>query len=200
LTDASQAMNTTTPVPDPLPLEVTRHPPEHGARAAPDVVPAGCCCCCCCCCLHTLGGIGGAVLGSTMRIETNPLRTYDPESPFPYRRDVFEEDQPLIAPTLLYWLLVALMVAGTCAVTFLSSGTANPETTLMIGLFIAVMILPGLQLGASLLAVIVVALFYPERSYSLRRIGKITLWSFAGTALGLLLMGGCLGALYLASK
>ncbi len=192
-------MNSAVPACEAAPLVVTRHPPEHAAHTPPDILPAACCCCCCCCCLHTLGGIGGAVLGSTMRIDTSPGRVYDPNSPFPYRRDVFEEDQPLIPPVLLYWLMVALTVAGTCVATYGYDGFRNPEM-LLAGLFIAVMVLPGLQLVASLLTLVVVALFYPERSYSLRRVGKITLWSFAGTSLGMLIMGGCLGALYLASK
>jgi hypothetical protein len=181
------------------PPTVTRHPPEHGGHTTPDVLPAGCCCCCCCCCLHTLGGLGGAIMGSSMRIDTSPARSLDPDSPFPYRRDVFEEDLPLIPPTLLYWLMVALTVIGTCILTFALSG-GNDPTMLLAGVFISVMVLPGLQLTASLLSVIVIGLFYPERSYSLRRVGKITLWSFVGMALGLLLMGGCLGALYIATK
>src|SRR2546421_215792 len=64
------------------------------------------------------------------------------------------------------------------------------------GLFVALMVLPGLQLGASVLTVILVALFYPERSASLRHAGQITLWSFGGALLGTLLMGTCLGAIY----
>src|SRR5262249_56953820 len=89
---------------------LTRHPPEHGRGGAPEILPAGCCCCCCCCCLHTLGGIGGAVLGSALPMQSRPVYESDPDSPFPYRRDVFEEDQPLIPPVLLYWLIVALAV------------------------------------------------------------------------------------------
>lgn len=182
---------------------LTRHPPEHGRGGAPEILPAGCCCCCCCCCLHTLGGIGGAVLGSALPMQSRPVYESDPDSPFPYRRDVFEEDQPLIPPVLLYWLMVALTVMLTVVATpfFLMSrggGPRNPLDSVAAGLFIAVMILPGLQLVASLFAVIAVAIFYPERGYSLRRLGKITLYSFAGMALGLLLMGGCLAVIYLA--
>ncbi len=185
--------------PDSTPLSITRHPPEHGSARAPEVLPAGCCCCCCCCCLHTLGGIGGAVMGSTMRLETRPWGRVDPDSPFPYRRDVFEEDEPLIHPVLLYWLMVMLLVAVLVVGTYVYNGASNPST-LVWGAFLAVMVLPALQLIASLLAVVVVALFYPERSYSLRRVGVITLWSFVGMSLGLLIMGGCTGALWLGLK
>jgi hypothetical protein len=197
-------MNPAEPLAQNSPLRVTRHPPEHGLASAPAVLPAGCCCCCCCCCLHTLGGLGGAALGSTAQIRTAPARMLDPDSPFPYRRDVFEEDQPLIPPVLLYWLMVLLTVGGLVGGIFAYSAATSPSGpdpgALFVGLFIAVMVLPGLQLIASLLAFLVVVVFYPERSYSLRRIGKITLWSFAGTALGLLLMGGCVGILYVATK
>jgi hypothetical protein len=189
-------MNTATPASDPVPPLVTRHPPEHGRPTAPDVLP-GACCCCCCCCLHTLGGIGGAIIGSSLPVDTNPARVSDPSSPFPYRRDVFEEDQPLIPPALLYWLLVALSVTATCLITYGYNGFQDPQM-LVAGLFIAVMILPGLQLVASLLSLLIVGLFYPERSYSLRRLGKINLWSYGGMLLGTLVMGGCLGALYMA--
>ena len=188
-----------TPSPEQSPLTVTRHPPEHGRAGAPAVLPAGCCCCCCCCCLHTLGGLGGAVVGSSQHIDTRPYHSREAESPFPYRLDVFEEDLPLIPPVLLYWALVALMVAATTVGTFLYSGAGNAGH-LVWGLFLAVMVLPGLQLVASLLSVIIVALFYPERSYSLRRLGKISLWSFVGSAIGMLLMGGCVGVLYVGSK
>src|SRR3954454_14323841 len=98
------------------PLSITSHPPEHGRRAAPEILPAGCCCCCCCC-LHTLGGIGGAVMGSSLPMRQRPVYESDPASPFPYRRDVFEEDQPMIPPVLLYWLMVALTVILTVAAT-----------------------------------------------------------------------------------
>jgi hypothetical protein len=188
---------------DPAEPALTRHPPEHGSAGAPETLPAGCCCCCCCCCcLHTLGGIGGAVLGSTLPMQRRPVYESDPDSPFPYRRDVFEEDQPIIPPVLLYWLMVALTVVLTVAATpFLFTGPggpSNPLDAVPIGLFIALMILPGLQLIASLFAVLAVAIFYPERNYALRRLGKITLWSFAGTSLGLLLMGGCVAVIFLA--
>lgn len=187
----------------PSDITVTRHPPEHGGSLPPDIVPAGCCCCCCCCCcLHTLGGIGGAVLGSSTRIETQPVRNTDPDAPFPYRLDAFEEDQPLIPPVLLYWLMVGLTVVATILATpflFGGPGFTGPDA-FFAGGFVALMLLPGLQIIASILAFLVVAIFYPERGYALRRLGRITLWSFAGTMLGLLLMGGCLGVILLAGK
>jgi hypothetical protein len=77
-----------------------------------------------------------------------------------------------------------------------AQGAKDPRD-LFIGAVLALMILPALQLGASLLAVIGVVLFYPSRSLPLRRIGKISLWSFLGTMIGVLFMGGCCGVLSL---
>src|SRR5262245_14305707 len=105
------------------PLDITRHPPEHGPGGTPEVLPAGCCCCCCCC-LHTLGGLIGAVTGSVSLIEPPPKRM-DPDSPFPFRRDEFEDEGPVLPATALYWLLVLFLVGVTCVWTFISEGT-NP--------------------------------------------------------------------------
>jgi hypothetical protein len=180
-------------------VTLTCHAPERGRGGAPAILPAGCCCCCCC--LHTLGGITGAVIGSATQMPSRPAYDPDPDAPFPYRRDVFEEDQPLLSPALLYWLMVALAVVATVGVTpfVAGSGAADIMDDLAGGLFVAIMFLPALQMAASLLAVIVVAIFYPERGYALRRLGRITIFWFAGTALGMLLMGGCLVVLGLTS-
>jgi hypothetical protein len=183
-------------------LTIIRHAPERGKGAAPQILPAGCCCCCCCC-LHTMGGIAGAIVGSATRMESRPVYETDPDSPFPFRRDVFEEDVPLISPVLLYWLAVALAVFVTVGVTALmiggGPGMNDPFSLLAAGFFVAVMLLPGLQLIASLVAVVLVAIFYPERGYSLRRLSRITLYCFGGALVGTLLMGGCLGVLYVAN-
>jgi len=186
-------------------LSVTRHAPERGG-GPPAVAPAGCCCCCCCC-LHTIGGIAGAIVGSSTQLPSRPVYETDPDSPFPFRRDVFEEDQPLVSPVLVYWMLLALAICATVSITVLINGTSGMRDPLdelfemfAAGLFLSVMILPGLQLIASLVAVVVVAIFYPERSYALRRLGRITLYCLAGAALGTLLMAGCLGILVAASK
>jgi hypothetical protein len=175
------------------PLTITRHPPEHGPLAAPEALPAGCCCCCCCC-LHTIGGIVGAISGSVLNIPAQPVQMNDPDSPFPFRRDVFEDEGPVLPVTALYWLLVLFLCGVTSVWYYLSQGAANPEN-LMVGGLIALMILPALQLGASLLSLLAVAAFYPARTTPLKRVGKITLWSFAGTMVGVLLMAGCCGIL-----
>jgi hypothetical protein len=180
------------------PLTIIRHPPEHGPGGTPDVLPAGCCCCCCCC-LHTLGGLIGAVVGSVNPIQAAPVRMSDPDSPFPFRRDEFEDEGPVMPATALYWLLVVFLIAVTAVWYYVDRGARNPEDILF-GLLIALMIFPALQLGASLLSLIAVALFYPSRSMPLKRVGKITLWSFVGTIAGIVFMAGCCGILSMSNK
>jgi hypothetical protein len=56
--------------------------------------------------------------------------------------------------------------------------------------------LPAVQLAASLLSTLFVLLWpADERPLRWRAIGRITLWTFLGTTIGLLLMGPCLLAL-----
>jgi hypothetical protein len=179
----------------PGPVRVTAHPPERARRGAPVILPCGCCCCCCCC-LHTIGGLVGGVVGSVAQIRPR-TRPVDPDFPFPFRRDEFDEEAPAVPPAVLYWLLVSFLIAVTAVWYYLSSSGPRLPEELLIGLFIAVLILPGLQVGASVLATLAIALFYGEKALPLIRVGKITLWSFVGTLAGLLLMGGCLGVLYL---
>jgi hypothetical protein len=179
-------------------VTITRHPPEHDRPAAPDVAPAGCCCCCCCCCLHTLGGLLGAVSGSITTIEPPPVRMTDPDAPFPFRRDEFEDEGPIIPTPLMYWMLVAFLIGVTALWPYVMDGMRNPGMMVW-GLFIAFMILPALQLGASVLSVFGVLLFYPSKGLPLRRVGRITLWSFVGTLIGTLVMGGLCGILYVAT-
>jgi hypothetical protein len=179
----------------PARVTVTAHPPERGRGGAPVILPCACCCCCCCC-LHTLGGLVGAVAGTLQKVKPRPRRI-DPDAPFPFRRDVFEdEDGPLVPAALLYWLLVGMLVAllavGWYARNFLRTGFGNPND-LAIGLFVALMVLPSLQLAASGLSAAIIAVFYPERRVSLARIGKITLWSFVGMMAGAVALAGCCG-------
>jgi hypothetical protein len=160
------------------------------------VLPCGCCCCCCCC-LHTIGGLVGGISGSLTRID-RPRRPLDPDFPFPFRRDEME-DEATFPSGAMYWLLVSFLCAVTAVVFYVGEGARDP-TALLWGLGVAIMILPALQLGASVIAVIGVALFYTERTVAFIRIGKITLWSFVGTMAGLFLMGGCCGVLSLANR
>jgi hypothetical protein len=184
------------PASDQAPLTIQTHPPERGQPAGAGAPPAGCCCCCCCC-LHTLGGLIGAVSGSVSPIAPRPLILEDEDSPFPFRRDIIQDEGPFIPATLLYWMLVSFLIGVTTVAAYVKNGAANPQD-LGLGLLLAFMILPALQLGASLLSCVVIGLFYPAKGVPLVRIGRITLWSFVGTGAGLLVMGGCCGILSLA--
>lgn len=180
------------PAQDPSVIRFTAHPPERGLPGKSVTLAVGGCCCCCCCCLHTIGGIIGGVTGSLRPIDHQPREILDPDFPFPFRRDEEEIIDTGLPPNLLYWLLVGFLIGLTAVISYVAEGTYNPNS-LGVGLFVAVMILPALQLGASLLAAIAIGLFYPDRGEALARIGKITWWSFAGSMIGLVAMGGCCG-------
>lgn len=183
-------------------IRLTAHPPERRRRSSV-IAAQACCCCCCCCCLHTIGGLIGALVGSLVRIAPTP-REIDPDAEFPFRRD--EELPTFVLPaSAVYWALFSLAAGltwGGIVLTFMSptappgGGPAPPPPPVggvMIGAGVGVvMLLPVVQLGASLLAVIVVALLprsvSPDRRAAVVRIGWITLWSFVGTAVGTLLM------------
>lgn len=173
--------------------QLDRHEAEHGARPGAGVAPAGCCCCCCC--LHTLGGIIGAINGSTQRLDSRPFHfTDEKEEPFGTRRDAFDDEPPVMPVPVLYWLLVLFLGAVTAVVTYLGSPTGDPSM-FGAGVFIAFMFLPALQLGASFLTMLAILVFYPQRRFPLRRVGRITLWSYVGTIIGLLIMTGCTAAM-----
>jgi hypothetical protein len=170
------------------PIHVEVHPPER-RRGAPVTLPSGCCCCCCCC-LHTLGGLIGGLVGTTQTINPPP-RPVDPNFPFPFRRDELEEGGPIFPVAILYWLLVCFGVGITMLWMFLFEG-ARPDRAFMEGGFVAILILPGIQLGASLVALIGVLLFYADRTAALMRLARITLWSVVGALIGGGIMGmGC---------
>jgi hypothetical protein len=170
-------------------VEVQVHPPERG-RGSPVVLPTGCCCCCCCC-LHTLGALIGGLIGTTQLINPPP-RPVDPNFPFPFRRDELEEAGPVLPLGLLYWLLVCFGIGVTMVWAFFTQRN-RPEDAFLTGGFVAIMIMPGIQLGASLLALFGVLLFYTDRTAALMRLARITLWSVVGALIGGGIMGmGCI--------
>jgi hypothetical protein len=176
---------------------VTVHPPERRHRGGV-VVPSCACCSCCCCCLHTIGGLVGAVMGSVQKIpESVAPPPQELDSPYLQRRDEIEEEN-LLPPQLVYWFTVLVMICATSGVYFLLDGpTTRPVEGLLSGAMVALMILPALQLGASLLAAMILLLFSPNVSHSMRRLGRITLWSFVGTLIGCAAMGGCCGVMWI---
>jgi hypothetical protein len=175
------------------PIRITAHTPERGKRSASVTAACGCCCCCCCC-LHTIGGLVGAISGSLLNIRYRP-RPVDPSFPFPFRRDELDQEEGTFPVAVVYWIIVLLGVVAVSAYTFFagSSGQLDP-TMLLWGAVIGLFFLPAIQLVASLLSLIIVAVFYTDKTNGLIRVGKITLWSFVGTLVGILIMFGVCGA------
>jgi hypothetical protein len=130
-------------------------------------------------------------------------RPVDPSFPFPFRRDEFDEGEGAFPIAIIYWLLVLFLVGVVSLYTFFTAGGPSLDpNNLWIGALIALFCLPAIQLVASLLAVLVAAIFYREKVTALIRVGKITLWSFVGTTVGVLIMlalcggAGMLGGLF----
>jgi hypothetical protein len=173
-------------------IEIIVHAPERGKRSGSVTAACGCCCCCCCC-LHTIGGLVGAISGSLLRVSARP-RPVDPSFPFPFRRDELDQEDGSFPIAIIYWLLVLFGVFAVSVYTFFSDGTATLDPNMLwIGALIALFCLPAIQLAASLLSLIAVAVFYTDKITGLIRVGKITLWSFVGTLAGVLIMFGICG-------
>ena len=173
------------PVSDAAEVMVTAHPPERGRQASTVTLACGCCCCCCCC-LHAIGSAAGGLVGSLLPVEARPKQMADPSAPFPFRRDeFFDEEEMMFSPTLLYWLMVSMVTSVGSIWMFLNDGTfTHPEYLLWGFLIAAIGFLPVVQLAASLLCCIVIAMFYTDKRTAFIRIGKITLWSFVGALIG----------------
>jgi hypothetical protein len=180
----------TMPTPSRLPaVAVIVHPPERRRRRSP-VIAAQACCCCCCCCLHTLGGLVGALVGSLVRVRMSwKPREYDEDADIPFRRDEMPPTFTLPA-ALVYWGLVSLGTLGTFLALAFSSGTGKVSQSDLFGAgVVTILILPVVQLGAFIVALIAVALcprsLIPDKSAAVVRVGHIGLWSFVGTLVGL---------------
>jgi hypothetical protein len=168
-------------------IDVTIHPPERGRAAAPVVLPCACCTCCCCC-LHSVGSLAGAIVGTVVSVPHVPSRPADPNFPFPFRRDEADEEEPLIPAGLLYWLVVSFLLGVGAVWAFLAGGARDPWA-LVAGLVYGFMLLPGVQLVASVVSMLLVAVFYGNRGKAFLRLSQITGWSLAGAVIGVVLMG-----------
>jgi hypothetical protein len=179
--------------PGETPVRFTAHPPERRRRIEPVILPCACCSCCCCC-LHSLGSLVGGIVGSMKPLDLPPRDSSDPDFPFPFRRDEVDDEGAVLPAAILYWLLLSLLLGVGAAWAYLAGSIRRTDD--LFGAFaIAIMLLPVPQLGASLLSLIAVSLFYADRRAALARIAKITLYSFLGTMIGLGLMGCFCGLL-----
>lgn len=118
----------------------------------------------------------------------------DEDAPTPIRREAFRDDRAMLPIQLVYWLMLLFLCSVTAFLTFVNSHpTMRTREGFLYGGFLAVMVLPGLQLGASLLTSIVILIFYPDKDRPFHRVGRITLYSFIGGLIGIVAMGGCCG-------
>ncbi len=152
---------------------VQRHEPER-REGGLDVAAAGGCCCCCCC-LHSLGGFIGAVTSAAKPVAAEEQAaahaglvpgTLEP------RYNVYKE----------YWVSL-LILCGLCI------SVLWPSANFAEGLFVLALAFPGVQLLASLVAVILVARSKrPGKSQRYAHLRKLALRGFGGAFIGFLLM------------
>lgn len=159
-------------------LRLVAHPPERRRRST-SLLAAGCCCCCCCC-VHSLGSIAGALYGqkSGRRPPTPGLSAEES------RRELEERKAADKYAAKTYWLALLVIAIVTTLVTI----GENPREgigALGIAALIIAICLPAGQLGASVLALIYINVFPPARKPDcLRRLGRITLFSFIWGLIG----------------
>jgi hypothetical protein len=200
---------------------VAHPPERGPRRPGPPLQAGACCCCCCCCCLHSIGGIIGAAVAPLMGGRTHPgpylppphyrddhegLRPWSP----PPREAVTAEEPLAPAPprvplgpaggpprvalpgsdpsavSLFWWVLLALVLLG-C---LLGSFHGAPQGPLIAGVII-LLVLPGLQLGAGVVTLLILAVSpRQDKAYQLWQLGKIFLGVIVGAGAGLLIMLG----------
>lgn len=157
-------------------IEIERQLPERGERGV-TAAPAGqCCCCCCCCCLHSLGGAIGALSARSKPVDSKlPVSAID-------RRPL----EPRHTASGLYWAIVAI-VSGLVSAYLVAFEREEIHPSKV--WFMVVLLLPAVQLVASIIAALVLA--------GSRRVGKeqrlnhlmrITVRAFLGALIGGLLM------------
>lgn len=146
-----------------------------------DTAPAGQCCCCCCCCLHTIGGVIGAVAAGQPTIKPTDLQPSD----LPVSALKGATLEPRYSAHGLYWLLT-LIISGVITTLALASERHDRAAATVL---VAAIFLPLYQLGASLVAWIVIACSSRVgKEVRLRHLGKITWRSFLGAVIGALVM------------
>jgi hypothetical protein len=202
-------------------IEVVAHPAERRRGRQTPPAQAGHCCCCCCCCLHTIGSLIGAVVapnlgGGGRPSEALALTSYWDEEfdddwpprplsprdregisidPMPGRpaevsRASRRDDIALgtygpSAVSLFWWTSLIFAALGLVIAVF------NGAEGFLIGGVILLMVFPGVQLAAAVVAALVLAISSrPDKGRQLRQVGKIILGMIIGTIAGILTMTG----------
>lgn len=133
------------------------------------------CGCCCCCCLHSAGGLVGAILGSKIS-------------------DQGDADGQVVQSKQharrIYWRWMVL--SGVLSALFMfavSTGKGGSGGAEFVG-WMVLTLAPAIQLLISLVALISLVFHKFENvgSAPYKQLGKITLYSLAGTVLGGVLM------------
>lgn len=165
-------------------MDLLAHEPERRRRGA-TLAAAGCCCCCCCCCVHSLGSIAGALYGGVSG--PRPLTAgRDPEDVAREQNERRAGDRYVLK---VYWLAVLIVALLTTLGTILENRRDDFMSSLGISLLIIAMCFPFGQLIASVLALIYINVFPPARKGDgLRRLGRITLFSFIWGVIGFAVM------------
>jgi hypothetical protein len=161
------------------PITLRAHPPERQSSSVVVASPS----CCCCCCLHSLGGLIGAGIGSAGSRGRSAVGVY----------------------WLVLFLLAVVTETGSILLLFVEETKSGVtvmgsqfESGIGAGLLILIMAAPAVQLAASIVAAIVVAIdwgptFVDDQNARLGAIGRITLGTVIGTGIGVLFMLGCCG-------
>jgi len=159
-------------------LRFVAHPPERGRRSATLLSPG--CCCTCCCCFHSVGSLAGAIYGMRgAQGMANPA--LPPEEAQRIQQELKIANKVAIKT---YWWALLIVAIITTLVTLAVDPNRGLEQLGIAGLLIAGL-LPGGQLAASLLALIYINVFPPAcKPESLRRLGRITLFSFLWGLIG----------------
>ncbi len=154
-----------------------RLPPERRV-AAPAAASAGSCCCCCCCCLHTVGSLLGALTAKPPQ---------QPDTTVPTAVVGTDKIEPNYKVTREYW--VTLLILCTVVVPIVAyAGDMRIKDPAEWALLYA-LVLPVVQLGASLVVGVRNGFSKrPGRDERLRHLGSITIRSFIGGCIGILVM------------
>lgn len=162
-------------------ITVEKLPAERGAGAAP-IAAAGGCCCCCCCCLHTVGSIIGAVTAHP------PKQPVDDMLAPPTAVVGTTTAEPKYTVWREYWISTLLLCTVAFPLLFLRDVDAK-DLTVPAMLLAFAMILPAVQLGASVVTfVITTTSKRPGKSERLQHLSRITLRAFVGALIGLAMM------------
>lgn len=143
-----------------LKAKFTVHPAER--KRSPAIVGSVCCSCCCCCscCLHTVGSLAGAAIGTAVAIKTARNR---PQA---------------LQVVAVYWVSTLTLLSMLIAISLLTK-------SLLAILIIVLLLVPVLQLGASVITFVVGLIIARDRGDAMKTVGWITLVSTVLGAIGL---------------